>query len=121
MPSDSCDSVSDGISWIPNLVSGGFIKSLPLDPVNDGFTGSVNGTGHAYFYISFDNNGGTEGKYYILGTWLENTEDPYTLDNLGGNPSSRPKWPDCTTDIGFTGNIYVIRNYSCPGDPADSL
>ncbi|PJA39716.1 hypothetical protein CO180_00110 [candidate division WWE3 bacterium CG_4_9_14_3_um_filter_41_6] len=121
----SCDSVNDGDNWIPDLVSQGFLKSLPKDPINSTFS-TVWANGRAYFYISENVGGGTRGDYYILGTWLENPTDSKSLGYYDGIGVDRPKWPLCDStvgagEIGFDSNIYVIRSYRCNGvDPEGS-
>jgi len=109
----SCNSYNNGPNWIPELIERGFLKSLPQDPKNSGFV-SVYGEHHSYFYISETAYGGTAGDYFILGAWLENKQDLFTLTNF----ATRPKWPGCGgNDIGFSDNIYIIRSYTCPEDP----
>lgn len=113
----SCNSYNGGQDWIPSLVEQDMLKSIPSDPKNNGFA-SVYGQHLSYFYISETAYGGTAGDYFILGAWLENEGDANTLANL----STRPKWPGCgVNDIGFSDNIYIIRSYTCPEDPAEAL
>lgn len=116
---DSCDSYNDEEEWVPDLKSQSYVKTMPIDPINNGFV-SVYGDHLSYFYISEDYNGAEPGEHFILGTWLEDTGDPETLDNLG-NGSERPHWPNCSDEVLFSGNIYIIRSFNCPNDPPGSL
>jgi len=109
----NCNSVTGGDDWIPELVAQGYLKSLPKDPVNSTFS-TVWADGRSYFYFSENAAGGVPGDYFVVGTFLENQTDPVTLGNL----PTRPHWPNCTSDLGFASNVYVIRSYWCEGaDP----
>jgi len=104
------------------LLEEGYLKTLAADPVNNAFASVFQTNGLSYFYVSWDDPsvGAVAGKYYILGAFLERDDDPLMLGNLGGG-LSRPKWPDCSTDIGFDGRAYLLRSYQCPNDPEGSL
>ena len=93
------------------------LKSLPNDPINDGFFDVWTSGEYSYFLVSETVGVGVEGEYYMLGAFLENTDDLQTLGNL----PFRPYWPDCSGGIGFNANIFLIRSYHCPGDPEGSL
>ncbi len=112
---------NDFTATLDVLLKENFLRTLPLDPVNNAFASVWQENGFSYFYLSLDANGGKAGEYFILGAFLEDENDPATLDNLGGDPNLRPKWPDCTTDIGFSGHVYLLRSYKCANDPVGSL
>ncbi len=91
-----------------------WLKRIPEDPINNRFSSVWQGYGNfSYFIVSENAGGGTAGEYFMVGAFLENTDDPATIGNL----STRPHWPNCSSDIGFASNIYMIRSYHCPNDP----
>ena len=118
----ACDSAHDGDQWVPDLKTKKYMKTIPLDPINNGY-GSPFGEHHAYFYLSYDDatKGAEAGKYFIIGTWLEGTNDPLTLGSIENSTGARPHWPNCTTPIDFADDIMIIRSYKCDNDPSGSL
>lgn len=62
-----------GDSWIPELVSGGYLQKVPLDPKNTGIDPWV-GNNYAYAYGNVGRT--TYGATYDLTAQLENTSDP---------------------------------------------
>lgn len=60
-----------GSSWIPAITAGGFMPTVPVDPINNG-GGPWNIGLYSYSYGNVDING----QSYDLTTQLENTSDP---------------------------------------------
>ncbi len=137
----ACASASDWRS-ADILMERKYTKHMPEDPINNSFE-SVNQSygNYSYFIITANtdylvaeitplNNlasktlaasvpgpeEGDSGNYYLLGAFLENRDDAEALGNLSGPLH----WPDCTTEIDFASNIYLVRSYKCPNDPHDA-
>lgn len=64
---------SAGDSWIPELVSGGYLQKVPVDPKN---TGSAPWNTDEYVYAYGNVGRTTYGASYDLTAQLENTSDP---------------------------------------------
>lgn len=62
-----------GDSWIPELVTGGYLQKVPLDPRNTG--GAPWGNGADYLYAYGNVGRTTYGATYDLTAHLENTSD----------------------------------------------
>ena len=121
-PCTSANLGGEVANWIPGIVEQSYLKTIPQDPVDTGFYTVWSGN-MAYFYVSIDEvaaYGAEAGKYFILGASMEYDIDPLALGGLEETYGTRPLWPDCTNEIGFAYNMYIIRSYHCPGDPPEA-
>lgn len=63
-----------GDSWIPELVSGGYMQKVPLDPKNTGGSPWADGNNYLYAYGNVGRT--TYGATYDLTAHLEDTSNP---------------------------------------------
>lgn|ERR1035437_9800804 len=92
-------------NWLPALVTDGEFSVVPIDPINIDvgpwcWGGGPTSQNNIYVYIS-------DGKHYVLCTWMENTRDPNTLQYIDvadpWNPGQKLKAND-----GYSGYVDAI-------------